>query len=108
MARIPHPPKREFPHTMLIWSNIEGQISTKPLRINNVKFETAKKYNSDQLLISSGLIFIDSKHSSGFDDINKDFSVNSRIEINNETFTIASTDYVNIASELHHLEIILK
>lgn len=115
MARIPHLPKKEFPHSMLIWVNQndgkadnKDKLASKPLRINNVKFEERKTFNSEQILLSNGIIFIDTKHSSGYNDLYKDFTINSRIEINNNTFTIASSDYVNIMGELHHIEIVLK
>lgn len=106
---VPHLPKIEFPHSIKLYSNVDGVIETAPKEVTNVKVERTARQAKEvdmSVLISGATIFVDSKWSKGAD-LNKDFTLQSKVYFNGDTFTIEHVEYVTIMGEFHHVEVVL-
>lgn len=109
--KVPHPPIYEFPHTIKLikYNGATNELLTNEvITIENVKVEQGTKTvteNFQQTLLTGNLVFVDSKHSKGFDE--KDITIGSRVKFNDDTFTIKTVDVTNVSGEKYAIEVFM-
>lgn len=106
---VPHLPIIEFPHEIKLFTNLDGALSKEPKVVTNVKVERTSRQSKgmDMTTLTSGAtIFVDCKWSKGAD-FAKDFTLQSKVHFNGDTFTVEHVEYINIMGEFHHVEVVL-